>query len=132
MLLAAPLAGAQTGGLPGGTGGTSEPTATPSSAPGSYTVHQGATWYGGKSMWGRSTACGTTLTPTTIGVANKTLPCGTQVTVSYAGRTVSTTVIDRGPFHKGYAWDLTKKAAKRLGFLAVGADAVDATISPTS
>jgi rare lipoprotein A len=129
FLVAAPLAGAQTGGIPGGT--TTEPTAT-SSASGSYTVHQGATWYGGKSMWGRSTACGTTLTPTTIGVANKTLPCGTQVTVSYGGRSVSTTVIDRGPFHKGYAWDLTKKAAKRLGFLAVGADAVDATITPTS
>jgi len=127
MLVSAPLAGAQTGGIPGGT--TSPPTASPSSA-GSYTVHQGATWYGGKNMWGRSTACGTTLTPTTIGVANKTLPCGTQVTVSYAGRSVSTTVIDRGPYHKGYAWDLTKKAAKRLGFLAVGADAVDATITP--
>jgi rare lipoprotein A len=129
LLVAAPLAGAQTGGIPGGT--STEPTATPSSA-GSYTVHQGATWYGGKGMWGRSTACGTTLTPTTIGVANKTLPCGTQVTVSYGGRSVSTTVIDRGPYHKGYAWDLTKKAAKRLGFLAVGADAVDATISPSS
>jgi rare lipoprotein A len=129
MLFAAPLAGAQTGGIPGGTGGTTEPTATPSSAPGSYTVHQGATWYGGKGMWGRSTACGTTLTPTTIGVANRTLPCGTQVTVSYGGRSVSTTVIDRGPFHKGYAWDLTKKAAKRLGFLPVGAGPVTATVT---
>ncbi len=130
LLVTAPLAGAQTGGVPGGT--TTEPTATPSAAPGSYTVHQGATWYGGKRMWGRSTACGTKLTPKTIGVANKTLPCGTQVTVSYGGRSVSTTVIDRGPYHKGYAWDLTKKAAKRLGFLSVGAGRVDATISPTS
>jgi rare lipoprotein A (peptidoglycan hydrolase) len=128
MLVAAPVAGAQTGGIPGGT--TTEPTASPSSAPGSYTVHQGATWYGGKSMWGRSTACGAKLTPTTIGVANKTLPCGTQVTFSYAGRSVTTTVIDRGPYNKGYAWDLTKKAANRLGFLAVGADTVDATITP--
>jgi rare lipoprotein A (peptidoglycan hydrolase) len=128
LLVAAPVAGAQTGGTPGGT--TTQPTAQPSSTPGSYTVHQGATWYGGKSMWGRSTACGQTLTPTTIGVANKTLPCGTQVTVTYAGRAVTTTVIDRGPFHKGYAWDLTKKAAKRLGFLAVGAGTVDATITP--
>lgn len=131
LLVAAPVAGAQTGGIPGGTGGTSDPTATPSSA-GGYTVHQGATWYGGKSMWGRSTACGQVLAPTTIGVANKTLPCGTQVTISYAGRAVSTTVIDRGPFHKGYAWDLTRKAAKRLGFLSVGADRIDATISPPS
>ena len=129
LLVAAPVAGAQTGGVPGGTGGTSDPTATPSSA-GGYTVHQGATWYGGKTMWGRSTACGQVLAPTTIGVANKTLPCGTQVTISYGGRSVATTVIDRGPFHKGYAWDLTKKAAKRLGFLVVGAAPVDATIVP--
>jgi rare lipoprotein A len=127
--VAAPAATAQTGGVPGGT--TTEPTAQPSSGP-SYTVHQGATWYGGKSMWGRSTACGTTLMPTTIGVANKTLPCGTQVTFSYAGRSITTTVIDRGPFHKGYAWDLTRKAAKRLGFLTVGADTVDATITPSA
>jgi rare lipoprotein A (peptidoglycan hydrolase) len=129
LLAAVPAASAQTGGLPGGTGGTSDPTASPSSA-GGYTVHQGATWYGGKTMWGRSTACGQVLAPTTIGVANKTLPCGTQVTISYAGRSVSTTVIDRGPYHKGYAWDLTKKAAKRLGFLSVGAARVDATITP--
>jgi peptidoglycan lytic transglycosylase len=128
-MVAAPIASAQTGGVPGGTGGTSEPTASSSSGP-SYTVHQGATWYGGKGMWGRSTACGQILTPTTIGVANKTLPCGTQVTVSYGGHAVTTTVIDRGPFHKGYAWDLTRKAAKRLGFLAVGAGSVDATITP--
>jgi rare lipoprotein A (peptidoglycan hydrolase) len=129
LLVAAPIASAQTGGVPGGT--SSDPTASTSS-PGSYTVHQGATWYGGKTMWGRSTACGLTLAPTTIGVANKTLPCGTQVTFSYAGRSITTTVIDRGPYHKGYAWDLTKKAAKRLGFLAVGAGRVDATITPSS
>jgi rare lipoprotein A len=129
LLVAAP-AGAQTGGTPGGTT-SPPPTASTSSGP-SYTVHQGATWYGGKGMWGRSTACGQVLTPTTIGVANKTLPCGTQVTVSYAGRAVTTTVIDRGPFHKGYAWDLTRKAAKRLGFLTVGAAPIDATITPTS
>src|SRR4029077_10718734 len=130
-MIAAPVASAQTGGVPGGTGGTGEPTASSSSGP-SYTVHQGATWYGGRGRCVVSTACGQILTPTTIGVANKTLPCGTQVTVSYGGRAVTTTVIDRGPFHKGYAGDLTRKAAKRLGFLTVGAGSVDATITPSS
>jgi rare lipoprotein A (peptidoglycan hydrolase) len=129
LLVAAPVASAQTGGIPGGTGGTSEPTAQPSSAPGSWTVHKAATWYG-PGFWGKSTACGVTLTPTTLGVAHRKLPCGTQVTFSYAGRSVSATVIDRGPFHKGYAWDLTKKVAKRLGFLAVGAGPIDATVTP--
>jgi rare lipoprotein A len=70
------------------------------------------------------------LTPTTIGVAHKRLPCGTQVTFSYGDRSVTATVIDRGPFHKGYAWDLTKKAAKRVGFLAVGSGPIQATVTP--
>jgi rare lipoprotein A (peptidoglycan hydrolase) len=127
LLVAAPAAGAQTGGIPGGT--TTEPTAQPSSAAGSWTVYKAATWYG-PGFWGRSTACGTTLTPTTLGVAHRKLPCGTQVTFSYGGRSVAATVIDRGPFHKGYAWDLTKKVAKRLGFLAVGAGPIQATVTP--
>jgi len=130
LLVAAPAASAQTGGVPGGTGGTTtEPTAQPSSAPGSWTTFKAATWYG-PGFWGRSTACGTTLTPTTLGVAHRKLPCGTQVTFSYNGASVTATVIDRGPFHKGYAWDLTKKVAKRLGFLAVGAGPIQATVSP--
>jgi rare lipoprotein A len=128
-MVAAPVASAQTGGVPGGT--TTDPTATPSTSAGSWTVYKAATWYG-PGFWGKSTACGVTLTPTTLGVAHRKLPCGTQVTFSYAGRSVTATVIDRGPFHKGYAWDLTKKAAKRLGFLAVGADAVDAAIAPAA
>ena len=129
LLVAAPVAGAQTGGVPGGTTTTTEPTATPSSAPGSWTVYKAATWYG-PGFWGHSTACGTTLTPTTLGVAHRKLPCGTQVTFAYGAASVTATVIDRGPFHKGYAWDLTKKVAKRLGFLSVGAGPIEATVTP--
>jgi rare lipoprotein A (peptidoglycan hydrolase) len=132
LAVAAPAASGQTGGSgpPGSTTPTTptEPTAQPSSSP-SWTVFKKATWYG-PGFWGRSTACGTMLTPTTIGVAHKKLPCGTLVTFSYGGRSVTATVIDRGPFHKGYAWDLTKKAAKRVGFLAVGAGPIQATITP--
>jgi rare lipoprotein A (peptidoglycan hydrolase) len=101
-------------------GGTADPSATPATTPApSY----------GPGLWGRSTACGMILRPTVIGVANKNLPCGTSVTFSYGGRTASATVIDRGPYRKGYAWDLTKKLAKRLGFLPVGAGAVTATVT---
>jgi rare lipoprotein A (peptidoglycan hydrolase) len=128
LLVAAPVASAQTGGVPGGTSPT-EPTAQPSSAPGSWTVYKAATWYG-PGFWGHSTACGTVLTPATLGVAHRKLPCGTQVTFSYNGASVTATVIDRGPFHRGYAWDLTKKVAKRLGFLAVGAGPIQAVVSP--
>jgi rare lipoprotein A len=126
------VASAQTGGVPGGTDPappTTSPTAQPSSAPGSWTTFKAATWYG-PGFWGHSTACGVTLTPATLGVAHRKLPCGTQVTFSYNGASVTAAVIDRGPFHKGYAWDMTKKVAKRLGFLAVGSGPVEATVTP--
>ena len=82
-----------------------------------------ATWYG-PGFWGNRTACGKTLKTTTIGVAHKKLPCGTKVTFAYNGRWVRAKVIDRGPYNAGYQWDLTRKLAKRLGFLNTGAGAL--------
>ena len=78
-----------------------------------------ATWYG-PGFYGRRTACGTRLTTRTLGVAHRTLPCGTRVTVTRAGRSVTVRVIDRGPFAAGYDWDLTAATARRLGFAASG------------
>jgi hypothetical protein len=78
-----------------------------------------ATWYG-PGLYGKRTACGARLSPTTLGVAHKTLPCGTRVTFYHAGHFVTVAVIDRGPFRRGVAWDLTAAAAKRLGFLSSG------------
>jgi len=127
ICVAAPAASAQTGGS-AAPGSTAPPTAQPSSSP-SWTVFKSATWYG-PGFWGKRTACGTLLTPTTIGVAHRKLPCGTTVTFSYGGRSVTATVIDRGPFRKGYVWDLTKKTAKRVGFLAVGSGPIQATVTP--
>jgi peptidoglycan lytic transglycosylase len=126
-MVGASAANAQTGGTPGGT--TPESTPTQPAPAGSWTTYKAATWYG-PGFWGEPTACGTMLTPTTLGVAHRKLPCGTQVTFSYAGRTVTATVIDRGPFRKGYAWDLTKKTAKRVGFLAIGSGPIEATVTP--
>ena len=88
-----------------------------------------ATWYG-PGFFGNLTACGIPLTPDLQGLAHRTLPCGTQVAITYGGRSIVLPVIDRGPFRKGYAWDLTKKAAKRVGFLAVGAARIQATVTP--
>jgi rare lipoprotein A (peptidoglycan hydrolase) len=76
-----------------------------------------ATWYG-PGFYGNRTACGKTLKKTTIGVAHKKLPCGTRVTFAYMGRWVRAKVIDRGPYNGDYKWDLTRKTAKRLGFLS--------------
>ncbi|MBM3666000.1 MAG: hypothetical protein FJW90_00705 [Actinobacteria bacterium] len=127
-----PIAHAASGGTvaPPNGGGGSDAT-KPAASANSWTVYKKATWYG-PSLWGNQTACGMKLRPSTIGTAHKKLPCGTHVTFTYEGRSVATTVIDRGPYTKGFAWDLTKKAAKRIGFLSVGADKVKATVTPAS
>jgi hypothetical protein len=73
-----------------------------------------ATWYG-PGFWGQKTACGVKLTKTTLGVAHKTLPCGTRVTVFLDGRQLDVPVIDRGPFAHGASLDLTQATAQALG-----------------
>jgi rare lipoprotein A (peptidoglycan hydrolase) len=78
-----------------------------------------ATWYG-PGFYGKRTACGTRLGPRTLGVAHRKLPCGTRVTFYHGGRFLTLPVIDRGPFARGVAWDLTAAAAKRLGFRSTG------------
>ena len=79
----------------------------------------GASYYG-PGLYGNGVACGGTLTPGTMGVANKTLPCGTEVTLRYHGRTVTVPVIDRGPYVAGRDYDLTEAVKIRLGFPGVG------------
>lgn len=76
-----------------------------------------ASWYG-PGFFGRKTACGTKLTRKTVGVAHRTLPCGTQVELYHRGRVATVPVIDRGPFVKGRDWDLTQAAAQQLGVKA--------------
>jgi rare lipoprotein A len=75
-----------------------------------------ASWYGG----GGSLACGGELTSSTLGVANKTLPCGTLVTLRYGGHTVRVPVVDRGPYVAGREFDLTEATKRELGFEGVG------------
>jgi rare lipoprotein A len=62
------------------------------------------------------TACGF---HATYGVANKTLPCGSKVTLSYGGRTVVATVDDRGPYVYGRSFDLDQNTARYLGMSGV-------------
>jgi rare lipoprotein A len=72
-----------------------------------------ATWFG-PGFYGHQTACGQTLTPSVIGVANRTLPCGTLVRFTYGARTVTVPVLDRGPYGGVAQWDLTAGAARAL------------------
>ena len=102
----------------GATGGSSAPASSASSSgQSSQPAHKGAiaTWFG-PGFYGQQTACGQTLTPAVIGVANRTLPCGTLVQVTYRGRALTLPVLDRGPYSSiGASWDLTAGAAEALG-----------------
>jgi peptidoglycan hydrolase-like protein with peptidoglycan-binding domain len=73
-----------------------------------------ASWYG-PGFWGNTTACGKELKHNTVGVAHRSLPCGTKVTFNKGGHWLRTKVIDRGPYVKGRKWDLTQEAAQALG-----------------
>ncbi len=86
------------------------------SAPITVTVYRPstATLYG-PGLYGHHTACGSVLRSTTVGVANRALPCGTSVSIYYRGRIAVVPVIDRGPYANHANWDLTEAAAKGLG-----------------
>ncbi len=79
----------------------------------------GASYYG-PGLYGNGVACGGTLEPGTLGVANKTLPCGTEVKLRYHGRSITVPVIDRGPYVAGREYDLTEATKDALGFPGVG------------
>jgi len=78
-----------------------------------------ASWYG-PGLYGNTLGCGGTLTPSTVGAAHKTLPCGTKVTFRYRGRSVTARVIDRGPYVAGREWDLTEALKRKLRFGSTG------------
>ncbi|HYJ22037.1 MAG TPA: septal ring lytic transglycosylase RlpA family protein [Solirubrobacterales bacterium] len=79
----------------------------------------GASYYG-PGLYGNGVACGGTLMPGTLGVAHKSLPCGTRVKLRYHGRAITVPVIDRGPYVAGRDYDLTAATRARLGFPGVG------------
>jgi len=108
------------------TGGAGAPTGEATAASGGAGLvfsapmrSAGATWYG-PGLYGNGTACGQTLRPGTIGVAHRTLPCGTTIKINYQGHSLVTKVIDRGPYTPGNDFDLTNGARLALGFEGVG------------
>ncbi len=94
-----------------------------------------ATLYG-PGFWGHRTACGKILRRSTIGVANRTLPCGTSVQLYYKGHVITVPVIDRGPYAHGANWDLTMATGRALGMLGTevigGAAVPSASSTPTA
>jgi rare lipoprotein A (peptidoglycan hydrolase) len=78
-----------------------------------------ASWYG-PGLYGRRTGCGGTLGYGRLGVAHKTLPCGSKVTLRHRGRRVRVKVIDRGPYVGAREYDLTEATARKLRFRGHG------------
>jgi rare lipoprotein A (peptidoglycan hydrolase) len=77
-------------------------------------------WYG-PGFYGGPLACGgAPLGYNQLGVANKTLPCGTMVTIRYHGKSVRVPVIDRGPYVGDREFDLTRATKDSIGFDGVG------------
>ncbi|MGA2756346.1 MAG: septal ring lytic transglycosylase RlpA family protein [Solirubrobacteraceae bacterium] len=95
------------------TASASSVTATPQAT---LAVYQEvfASWYG-PGFYGNRTACGEKLTRSMVGIADRTLPCGTAVSLTYDGRSLTLPVIDRGPYANGATIDLTHAAAQELG-----------------
>jgi rare lipoprotein A len=78
-----------------------------------------ASWYG-PGLYGNPLGCGGTLTYGTVGVAHKTLPCGSKLMLRHRGRTLRVRVIDRGPYVGGREYDLTEATARKLRFRGHG------------
>jgi rare lipoprotein A (peptidoglycan hydrolase) len=90
-------------------------------APSGWRRDPDVSWYG-PGFYGNRTACGKTLTTTLLGVAHKTLPCGTMVSFRNPanGRVVTVPVVDRGPYVAGRQWDLTAGACKAIAHCYTG------------
>jgi len=78
-----------------------------------------ASWYG-PGLFGNALGCGGRLSPGTIGVAHKSLPCGTKLTLRKGSRIVRARVIDRGPYVGAREFDLTQATKYKLGFGSTG------------
>jgi rare lipoprotein A len=78
-----------------------------------------ASWYG-PGLYGGHLSCGGTLDAGDLGVAHKSLPCGTKVTLRHHGRVIRVPVIDRGPYSGAREYDLTEATAQKLGFHGYG------------
>jgi rare lipoprotein A len=78
-----------------------------------------ASWYG-PGLYGQKLSCGGRLSPGTLGVAHKTLPCGARVTLRKGDRVIRVRVVDRAPYVGGREFDLTSATRAKLHFGGVG------------
>jgi rare lipoprotein A len=83
-----------------------------------------ASWYG-PGFKGSPTASGEPYDPYGYTAAHKTMPLGTDLVVSYGGRSVQVTVNDRGPYVGARELDLSQGAAETIGLTQAGVDYVE-------
>jgi rare lipoprotein A len=90
-----------------------------------------ASWYG-EEFHGRPTANGETFDMNRVSAAHRTLPLPSMVQVTNLenGRSIRARVNDRGPFAHGRVVDLSRRAARLLGFLGQGTAKVRVEILP--
>jgi rare lipoprotein A len=88
---------------------------------GEMTQHGVASWYG-PGFQGRKTASGKRFNQNAMTAASLTLPLGSRVLVTNLdnGKTVEVTINDRGPYVKGRIIDMSRGAARKLGFIKSG------------
>ena len=99
----------------------SSSSSSSSAAPAASYNYVEASMYGeGDGLMYGTTASGDTLTPTSMGVAMKTMPLGTIIEITYTGRTVTAVVNDRGPYSGNRQIDMQPAVASALGFSGVG------------
>lgn len=86
------------------------------------TVQEGmASWYGAP-YHGRATASGERYDQEGLTAAHRSLPFGTMIRVTNlaSGRSLVLRVNDRGPFKPDRIVDVSRRAARELGFLGAG------------
>ena len=69
--------------------------------------------------------------PEKMTAAHRKLPFGTRVTVENLanGRSVTLTIVDRGPFVRGRVIDVSRRAARELKFINRGVTRVRVTVA---
>lgn len=86
-----------------------------------YSATGNASWYG-RLHHGRRTASGEAFDMHALTAAHRQLPFGTKIRVTNrrSGKSVVLKVNDRGPFVAGRFLDVSRRAARELGFIKAG------------
>ncbi|MFN2488930.1 MAG: septal ring lytic transglycosylase RlpA family protein [Actinomycetota bacterium] len=94
-------------------------------------VMKGEAVYYANRYKGQTMACGGRYKPKKMIAAHRTLPCGTKLRVKNRanGKKVTVTVKDRGPYSDSNTiLDLSRRAARKLGYIHAGRTKVRAVI----